>query len=702
MAVSISLAITQNSQDIAKNTSNVTVKVTASWTYGSYNATGQCTGSITIDGTKYSFSGIKFNTGESTSGSQVIMTKTVDVSHGSDGKKTLSCSASFVTGVSSGTVSCSGSKALTTIPRKSTLSVGNGTLGTAQTLTVTRQSSDFTHTITYSCGSASGTIVTKSTSTSISFTPPLSLAAQNTTGTSVSVKYTITTYNGNTSLGSNSYTKTCSIPASVKPTVSISVSDAMGYQGTYGGYIQGMSKFKITVTASGSQGSTIKSYQTKADGKTYTTASITTNVISNSGTLTVSTTVTDSRGRTASASISVTVLAYAKPQINSLTVFRSDSSGNATSSGVYLTATFDYSITSLNSKNTAKIKLQYKKNSATSYSNGTVSNGKCIFEADATSTYDILLSVSDNFFEVTKTTIGSSISKLFSWFSRTTNNVKKYGFAIGKIAEHLETFEVAFQSMFRKDVMIGNKEGYLDGKTGIHLDSEGFMQIQRDSSQGYHPYIAFLLDDETSASGQIRLNCIDKYMEFLSDLGYRFGNKITLPNNKFIFIEDKDGTERNVFGVNDNNNLLVGWDMYDKALGNTIIYGNDVAILPKTSGETSAFRPYKRKGDSLTLALRTAGYVTNSGKHVAFWIPMASPIVGSPNVSITSGTGFVLRQGEKYTHGSSATVSVSPESYEAVITPFNGISVTATFSNVINVTNNDAIGIYWNGTITFS
>ena len=89
MAVSISISITQNSQSVANNTSNITAKVTASWTYGSNNRTGQCTGSLTIDGKKYSFSGIKFNTGQTTSGSQVIMTKTVDVGHNADGKRHL-------------------------------------------------------------------------------------------------------------------------------------------------------------------------------------------------------------------------------------------------------------------------------------------------------------------------------------------------------------------------------------------------------------------------------------------------------------------------------------------------------------------------------------------------------------------------------------------------------------------------------------
>lgn len=303
MAVTISLAITQNSQSVADNTSNVTVKATVKWTGGSYNATGECTGSITIDGKKYSFSGLKFNTGKTTTGSQTIMTKTVNVGHNSDGTKTLSCSTSFYTGVSSGTITISASKVLTTISRKSTLSASNGTLGTAQTLTISRKSSSFTHTIKYTCGSASGTICTKTTETSVSFTPPLSLANQNTTGTSVSVKFEIITYSGSTNIGSNTKTITCSIPSSVKPSCSISVSDAAGYSV----YVKGCSKFKITVTPTTAYGSAIDSYSVKANGATYTTATVTTGVLASSGTLTITATVKDKRGRTGTATKTVTV-----------------------------------------------------------------------------------------------------------------------------------------------------------------------------------------------------------------------------------------------------------------------------------------------------------------------------------------------------------------------------------------------------------
>ena len=119
MAVKLSLSCTQNSQSVANNTSNVTVKATASWTWGSWNEYKK-PGYVIIDGTKYSFTS-NFNPNATTTGSQVIFTKTVDVKHNADGSKTLAYSGSYTTGVSSGTITASGSKVLTTIPRQANL-----------------------------------------------------------------------------------------------------------------------------------------------------------------------------------------------------------------------------------------------------------------------------------------------------------------------------------------------------------------------------------------------------------------------------------------------------------------------------------------------------------------------------------------------------------------------------------------------------
>lgn len=113
MAVKISLSIKQNSQSNSGRTSNVTVTLRCSWTYGSWNHLSP-SGSVTINGDKYTFSK-SFNPNRTNSGSQELYSKTLNILHGTDGKKTLSCSASFATGVSSGTVKASASKTLTPI-----------------------------------------------------------------------------------------------------------------------------------------------------------------------------------------------------------------------------------------------------------------------------------------------------------------------------------------------------------------------------------------------------------------------------------------------------------------------------------------------------------------------------------------------------------------------------------------------------------
>ena len=177
----------------------------------------------------------------------------------------------------------------------------------------------------------------------------------------------------------------------------------------------------------------------------------------------------------------------------------------------------------------------------------------------------------------------------------------------------------------------------------------------------------------------------------------------TYNNNVSIYGTRPDGTVKEVINPqNSNGNLVIGYGNYSDEDGLTNIYGYDLNFGVSNIPNPGTYRPYRRRGDSMTLTLRTAGYVTNSGKDVSFWIPVSEPIIGSPTVTITSGSGFVLRQGNKYTHGSTASDYVFPDSYEVTGTMLLGIYVKAVFSDVTNVTNNDAIGIYWNGTITFS
>ena len=186
-----------------------------------------------------------------------------------------------------------------------------------------------------------------------------------------------------------------------------------------------------------------------------------------------------------------------------------------------------------------------------------------------------------------------------------------------------------------------------------------------------------------------------------------FGWDAHFDNNLSISGRDLQGNVKEAFQPQNNNgNTVIGWGNYDLKRGNTNIYGYDIYfgvsnINASDSGDQT-FRLYRRRGDSITLSYRGAGYVTNGGEDVSFVIPLTMPVIGNPTITVASGNGLTLRQNNKYTHGSSASVSVHPVSYSASLYYFLGINITAHFSDTTNVTNNDAIGIYWNGTITFT
>ncbi len=256
---------------------------------------------------------------------------------------------------------------LTTIPRASQMTIAEGTLGTAQTIKVTRASTSFTHTITYTCGTASGTICTKSSSESISFTPPISLASQNVSAPSVVVTFTLQTYNGNTAIGDPvTLAVAMAIPASVAPTASISFADAKGYLSTYGGYVQYRSQLKVTAAGVGSYGSTILAYSLRVGTQTSNLSTDTFD-LPDSGTITVTAIVTDSRGRKGTKTATITVLPYAAPTVEITDIYRCNSDGTRNAGGSYAAVVFSAAVTALNNKNTAEYTVKHKSRNATTW-----------------------------------------------------------------------------------------------------------------------------------------------------------------------------------------------------------------------------------------------------------------------------------------------------------------------------------------------
>ena len=217
-------------------------------------------------------------------------------------------------------------------------STGTVTMGNNNNVTVTNTCSAYlTVSVTWSYGNGSGTVTTNWGTTTYNW-PMSTFASKIPSATSGTCTVTQTTKRGTAQINQSSKTFTLAL-GSTNPSASVSISDANGYASRFGGYLTGKSKLSWSVSASASQGSSISSYSVSVGGiGTYSTATGSVAVPSSLSTAdrTVSVTVKDARGKTATASAAYKTVAYKAPAV-SATVTRADSSGNPQpSSGTYI------------------------------------------------------------------------------------------------------------------------------------------------------------------------------------------------------------------------------------------------------------------------------------------------------------------------------------------------------------------------------
>ena len=239
-------------------------------------------------------------------------------------------------------------------------------------------------------------------------------------------------------------------PTSLVPTISsVTLSEAeSGIAAKFGGYVQNKSKVKVVTSASGVNGSTISSIKVTVNGLSYTGSTITSGFLTKSGSQTVSVTATDSRGRTASTSKSITVKAYTPPQITLLQAQRSNSDGTLNYEGTCLSINAKFSVSSLDSLNDKTYTFDYKRKADSawttlwtgnvySYNQTKITESK--FSVD--NAYDIRLTVKDYF---GSDTLKVDIPTAFTLMDfRSTGK----GIAIGKVSEK-DGFEIGIPAYF--------------------------------------------------------------------------------------------------------------------------------------------------------------------------------------------------------------------------------------------------------------
>ena len=328
--------------------------------------------SVTVNGTSYSGTNsvaIENNTTKTLASGQAT------IAHNNDGTKSFSYSFSqefeiTFAGAWVATKSGSGTGTLNTIPRATTptLSATSADMGTSITISTPRASTNFTHDLAYSFAGGSYLAIATGVATSTSWTIPLTLANSIPNTSSGTVTIRCITKNGGTEVGRKTVLLTAKVPTNQYPGIS-AVTHAEANTGTVttiGGYVQSKSKIKVTITANGVYSSTIKSYSSTFQGKTYTGASFTTDTVNASGSMNIVTTVTDSRGRSSIKTTTLSVLAYDAPKITTLKVSRYTGT-TPDPEGKNVQINLAYSVTSLNSKNTASAKIEYKKSSDTTW-----------------------------------------------------------------------------------------------------------------------------------------------------------------------------------------------------------------------------------------------------------------------------------------------------------------------------------------------
>lgn len=414
-------------QSIERNVSNVNIffymdALQAGWDFHIKNAVQW---SVNVNGQVWSGTQNDYNG----SGQLMLLAVNIDIPHNADGTKSFTLSFNVTDGANQsytpGNASGAVAMFLPTIPRTSNVSLDRSSIecngSNNFTIRTNRASSSFTHDITYRFGNASGTIAT-GVGDSVTWTPPKSLLSQIPNAKSGTGTITCTTKSGSTTIGSSSVNFTLTVGSSSYPSLSgLTIAEQNSVVSSKAGSnvtIALLSTKKVSVSASAKDGASIKSVSINNNGKivnlsgsgTYsgTISSVT------SGKYVV--TVTDSRGFSASQTVTQTFYNYTYPTITSTSFSRTTATGSAGT----LKASGNYA-NMLSNTVTVKVTrtgLSEETESA-SPSSGSWSISRSYSDLTYTSSFTASIKVTDSFGQTAQINVTLAKSQPTLWIGKT-------------------------------------------------------------------------------------------------------------------------------------------------------------------------------------------------------------------------------------------------------------------------------------------
>lgn len=519
------LNIKETSINVSNNTSIVTFTLYTEFSGGSgawANSPGGATGYITVDGQRYNFGPITYDFRSTTKKTWYSGTKTI--THNTNGSKTIAAnfSINLNNSYAGSATATNNSLVLETIPRASSFTLNLSTLNMGSPMTVTLQpaSSSFKHEVFMKYGTKTYTkaVDIAAGATSGSFTPAIATwAPANTTSTSGTATVLVKTYNGTTLIGEAYKSFTLVIPTSVKPVANHTLT-GVNKLGT-ATYVAGVSSVKISNSFTGSYGSTLKSYSTVIKSGTTTiqssNAQSVSSVILNIPTTTtikttITTTVTDSRGRTGVKTSTIEVVKYTAPFLKDPKNYRSTATGVADDNGAHMNLGGTAVFTNI-AGNTGTFTIEYKDKNTTTWpqpSLGVSFTGLTgesprakVFPSSAETTYNVRITLKDALKTVVYNYEVSSSAVLLDFLASGD------GISIGKSATKPFVFELAskYSILGGSPTLLGNNTN-LNNITdmGAYIQTQnswattalnypdgqaGFLEVFNYSLDGTYPYI---------------------------------------------------------------------------------------------------------------------------------------------------------------------------------------------------------------------
>lgn len=393
-------------QNVGANTSTISYKVEAAGGNAGWYMCGPC--KVVVAGkTVYN------NTGRWKQYKGTLHSGTITVRHNNNGTASFSASiSSAIYYYADGTGNGSKTWSLNTIPRASQPSVNTWpdtvssvNIGDSITIHMNKKAS-FTHKVTATFGNKTE-VVTNSCVDNVvwnGFTLA-KFAGQIPNATSGTLTFTVDTMNGSKKIGTKTVSVTANLPSTVVP--SCSISSLTNTNNSFGCYAKLLSGVKVKPTAAGVYGSTIRTLKISVTDMNDKTASsgteYTFDPFQKIGSKKITVSATDSRGRSAITSMSITVVDYSFPTAR---ISASRGTGSTTNNFVADDTGDHAKISSIGSVsgisgNTITPILQYKVASQTTWTNIPVSasstsfNDTRIISVSDTQAYDIRLIVRD-------------------------------------------------------------------------------------------------------------------------------------------------------------------------------------------------------------------------------------------------------------------------------------------------------------------